>query len=76
VPSNLVPNPLELQSILTVLEVARELRCSKGHVHNLINGRVHGIPPLPALRLGRRQVVRRSSLDEWMKANEHYGAML
>jgi excisionase family DNA binding protein len=61
--------------ILTVIEVARELRCSKSHVHHLIDGRVRGVPPLPCLWLGRRRVVRRSSLDEWIKANEH-GAMV
>jgi hypothetical protein len=61
--------------VLTAMEVARELRCSKAHVFNLINGKVSGIPPLPALWLGRRRLVRRRSLDHWMAANEH-GAML
>ena len=56
--------------VLTVPEVACELRCSKAHVHNLINGKVRGARPLPSLRLGRRRLVRRSSLDEWIKANE------
>ena len=63
------------QGILTVIEVARELRCSKSHVHHLIEGRVRGMQPLPSLWLGRRRVVRRASLDEWIKANEH-GAMV
>lgn len=62
-------NP-SIPGVLTVNEVASELRCSRAHVHNLINGHVHGVAPLPALRLGRRHVVRRSSFDEWMKANE------
>jgi excisionase family DNA binding protein len=57
--------------ILTVVEVARELRCSKSHVHHLIEGRVRGTPPLPSIWLGRRRLVRRSSLEEWIKANEH-----
>ena len=57
-------------AVLTVSEVARELRCSKAHVFNLINARVDGARPLPSLRLGRRRLVRRSSLDEWIKANE------
>jgi excisionase family DNA binding protein len=56
--------------VLTVSEVAGELRCSKAHVHNLINGKVQGARPLPALRLGRRRVVRRAGLDEWIKSNE------
>jgi len=61
--------------ILTVIEVAHELRCSKSHVHHLIDGTVRGLPPLPCLWLGRRRVVRRASLDQWIKANEH-GALL
>ena len=65
----------EPPAILTVPEVAVELRCSKAHVHNLINGLVRGAPPLPALWLGRRRLVRRRSLDHWIAANEH-GAML
>jgi excisionase family DNA binding protein len=56
--------------VLTVPEVADELRCSKAHVHNLINGKVRGARPLPALRLGRRRLVRRTGLDEWIKSNE------
>ncbi len=61
--------------VLTVMEVAGELRCSKAHILNLINGKVPGVRPLPSLWLGRRRLVRRSSLDEWIAANEH-GAML
>lgn len=56
--------------ILTALEVARELRCSKAHVHNLIKGIVRGILPLPTLSLGRRKLIRRTTLDEWIRANE------
>jgi excisionase family DNA binding protein len=58
------------RDVLTVPEVADELRCSKAHVHNLINGKVRGARPLPALRLGRRRLVRRAGLDEWINANE------
>ena len=57
--------------ILTASEVARALRCSKAHVHNLINGKVHGTLPLPTVTLGRRRLVRRESLDQWLRANEH-----
>jgi excisionase family DNA binding protein len=56
--------------ILTVPEVAIRLRVSKAHVHNLINGRVSGVRPLPAIPFGRRRLVRRASLESWMKTNE------
>ena len=56
--------------ILTVAEVAIELRCSKAHVHNAINGKVSGVSPLPAIPMGRRKLVRRSALERWKRANE------
>jgi excisionase family DNA binding protein len=59
-----------LRRVMTVPEVADVLRVSKAHVHKLINGRVRGAKPLPSVKIGRRCLVRRSSLDEWIIANE------
>jgi excisionase family DNA binding protein len=56
--------------VLTVVEVSGLLRCSKAHVHNLINGKVPGVAPLPSLSLGRRRLVRRESLVQWLAASE------
>ncbi len=56
--------------VLTVAEVAQELRCSKAHVHNAINGKVTGVSPLPAIHMGRRKLVRRSALERWKRLNE------
>jgi predicted DNA-binding transcriptional regulator AlpA len=56
--------------ILTIPEVAAELRCSKAHVYNVINGKVSGVSSLPAITLGRRKLVRRGTLDRWKRANE------
>jgi excisionase family DNA binding protein len=73
IPSIEAPDPASLSSVcqvMTVPEVARELRCSKAHVHNLINGHVRRARPLPSVRIGRRCLVRRWSLDEWIKASE------
>ena len=56
--------------VLTIKEVARELRCSAAHVYNLINGKIAGVRPLPVIPLGRRKLVLRSSLDDWKRANE------
>jgi excisionase family DNA binding protein len=56
--------------LMTISEVARELRCSKGHVQNLIHGKVRHTLPLPSIALGRRRMVRLSSLHEWIRANE------
>lgn len=56
--------------ILTAADVAADLRCSKAHVYNVINGKVAGVTPLPAIAMGRRRLVRRSSLERWKGANE------
>ena len=60
--------------ILTVAEVASELRCSKAHVYNTIAGRVRGVSPLPAISMGRRRLVRRAALEQWKRMNENNGA--
>ena len=59
--------------LLTLPEVAALLHCSKAHVSNVIAGRVPGCPPIPALCLGRRKLVRRETLAAWVKRNE-FGA--
>ena len=57
-------------AVLTIAEVARELRCSKAHLHNIIHGKVPDLPPLPVLRIGRRVLIRYERLKEWMKELE------
>ncbi len=56
--------------VLNVDEIAAELRCSKAHVYNAINGKVSGVSALPAIHMGRRALVRRSSLELWKQENE------
>ncbi len=58
------------QGNLTLEDVAKELRCSKAHVSNLANGKVHGLPPLPVVRMGRRALVRPEALNKWLTALE------
>ena len=60
----------ENDEILTIPEVAAELRCSKAHVYNIIRGRVAGVQRLPVISLGRRKLVRRSSLEKWKAEHE------
>jgi excisionase family DNA binding protein len=68
-----LPEARTASGILTVVEVAALLRCSKAHIHNLINGKVPSVPPLPAVCLGRRRLVRLESLVEWIEVNERTG---
>ena len=63
------PDEPRSPELLTVKEVACELRCSRAHVHNLINGSVRGTKALPAVCSGRRRLVRRESLATWIVEN-------
>jgi hypothetical protein len=56
--------------LLTLDQVARMLHVSKAHVSNVVAGRVDGCSPIPVLHLGRRKVVRRATLELWMKEND------
>lgn len=69
-PHHVKPND---EDVLTMTEVHTILRCSKAHAYNLINGAVPGVPRLPAMEMGRRKVVRRGSLNQWMRHLEQYG---
>ncbi len=63
--------PLEaLPEVLTTREGATVLRCSKAHFCNLLNGVVAGLPRIPYLQLGRRRLVRKARLIEWMERAE------
>lgn len=69
-PATSIGNSSGNSSVLTVPEVACLLRCSKAHVHNLINGKVPEVEALPSIWLGRRRLVRRESLFQWLEAQE------
>ena len=59
-----------MSEILTAKDVAEELRCSKAQVYKLMNGRVRNCTVLPHIALGRKRVIRRSSLEAWKLQNE------
>jgi len=58
------------RKLLTLNEVARELRCSKAHVSKATEGRVRHASRLQTVRLGRGKLVRREALDAWIRENE------
>ena len=59
-----------LREILTVRDVALELRCSIAHVYNVINGKVKNVPRLPTIAIGRRKLIQRETLENWKESNE------
>ena len=56
--------------ILTINDVASILRCSKTHVSHVLAGKVAGIRRLTHIAMGRRKLVRREWLDQWMESNK------
>jgi excisionase family DNA binding protein len=59
-----------LREVLTVRDVALELRCSVDHVYRVINGKVKNVSRLPAIPIGRRKLIQRDTLEDWKKTNE------
>ena len=59
--------------VLTMEEVASMLRCSKAHLSNVLNGKVTSLPPLPHVSLGRRKLIRKAALENWLTLLEGSG---
>jgi excisionase family DNA binding protein len=59
-----------ISEILTIKEVADELRCSKTHVQHAISGKLSGVPRLAHVSMGRRKLVRRDWLNDWLEASK------
>jgi ABC-type molybdate transport system ATPase subunit len=57
-------NREHVREILTVRDVALELRCSVAHVYNVINGKVKNVSRLPAIAIGGRKLIQRDTLEE------------
>jgi predicted DNA-binding transcriptional regulator AlpA len=60
-------------SVLNLAEAATLVRCSRAHLCNVINGKVRGTPHLPTVRIGRRVLFRRESLEQWLREIEASG---
>jgi excisionase family DNA binding protein len=59
-------------SVMTIPEVAAELRCSRSHVYKLLDGLVPDVSPIPHICLGRKKLVRRAALDTWKLQIENH----
>ncbi len=53
---------------MTLTQAAAYLRVSKAHLSNVINGKVPGVPPVRSFRMGRRILIKREWVDEWMES--------
>ena len=52
--------------LMTRKEVIDRLRITPGHFSKITNGKVKGLPHLPCVQLGRRQLFREESVNEWI----------
>ena len=53
--------------VMTLKQAAAYLQVSKAHLSNVINGRVSGVPPIRHFPLGRRILIKREWVDEWLE---------
>jgi excisionase family DNA binding protein len=58
----------ESTPVMTLTQAAAYLRVSKAHLSNVINGKVPGVQPVRCFRMGRRILIKREWLDEWMES--------
>ena len=49
---------------------ATYLGVSRSHLSHMLAGKVPGIPAIPHVRAGRRALIRRAVIDEWMLKQE------
>jgi len=73
------PLPMRVRGASTLLmceEVAKRLRCSKGQLSKVIQGKIKSLPRLNVVRLGRRVLVREESLEQWIREVERCNADL
>jgi excisionase family DNA binding protein len=62
-----VSNANEDSEVLTLKEAAAYLRVSKGHLANVIRGKVAGAPPLRHALVGRRILIKREWVHQWLE---------
>ena len=61
-------NQIRSSSVMSLKGAADYLGVSKAHLSNVINGKVHGVPPVRSFRLGRRILIKREWIDEWLNS--------
>jgi hypothetical protein len=52
--------------LLTRDEAMDRLRLKASHFSKLVNGKIKGLPTLPMVTIGRRQLFRAEALDQWI----------
>jgi excisionase family DNA binding protein len=53
--------------VLTLKQAAAYLQISKAHLCNVIAGKVSSVPKLRSVRIGRRILMKREWIEEWLE---------
>ena len=62
-------------SVMSLTAAAAYLHVSKGHLSNVINGKVPGVAPVRSFRVGRRVLFKREWIDEWLESSQGKAAV-
>ncbi len=57
--------------VMNLRQAAAYLQVSKAHLSNVIQGKVVGVPPVRCFRVGRRVLIKREWIDEWLETTDH-----
>ena len=57
-------------TVMSLKQAATYLQVSKAHLSNVINGKVPHVAPVRSFRLGRRVLIKREWIDEWLEATD------
>lgn len=60
----------EPREIMDIKAAASYLGVSRSHLSHLLAGKVRGVPAIPHVRAGRRALIRRAVIDQWILAQE------
>ena len=67
-------NDLRITSpVMTLKQAASYLQISKAHLSNVINGKVAGVTPVRCIRMGRRILIKREWIEEWLEVADRTG---
>jgi excisionase family DNA binding protein len=61
--------------IMNLKQAAAYLQVSKAHLSKVINGKVHGVLPVRSFRVGRRVLIKREWIEEWLESGGRKAAV-
>lgn len=62
--------PVKYREIMDIKAAANYLGVSRSHLSHILAGKVPGVPAIPHVRAGRRALIRRAVIDQWVLQQE------